>query len=140
AKFIRHDATAGVGGTLQWTHTTDLPAPANYGLWQLDFAGAGTYRVEVSTPAPFNQSKQAVYKIAHAGMVDDVPLDQSSADGFQVLGEFAFDAGANDQSIRVNDNTGEPNSTNTQLVFDAVRLTRTGLPMPGGDGGNSPPD
>jgi len=73
-------------------------------------------------------------------MVDDVPLDQSSADGFQVLGEFAFDAGANDQSIRVNDNTGEPNSTNTQLVFDAVRLTRTGLPMPGGDGGNPPPD
>jgi len=139
-QFIRHEETAGFGGTLQWTHTTDNAAPANFGLWQLDFAEAGKYRVEVSTPAPFNQSKQAVYKIAHAGMVDDVPVDQSSADGFQVLGDFAFDAGATDQSIRVNDNTGEPNSTNTQLVFDAVRFTRSGLPTPGGDGGPPPDD
>jgi len=136
-QFIRHEA-AGYDSSLQWTHTTDLAAPSNFGKWNLDFAEAGTYRVEVFTPAPFNRSKQAVYKVAHAGATDDFPVDQSSADGWHVLGELAFDAGGGNQSVRVDDNTGEPNSTNTQLVFDAVRLTRidgTG-PMP--DGGMNP--
>jgi len=137
-QFIRHEDTAGIGGALQWTHTTDLPNPANFGLWNLNFAEAGTYRVEVSTPAPFNQSKQSVYKIKHAGGTENVPVDQSSVDGFQVLGEFAFDAGGQNQSVRVDDNTGEPNSTNTQLVFDAVRFTRLDGPSAPGDGGMNP--
>src|SRR6185503_14089769 len=115
---------------LKWTHTTDSPAPSNYGQWTLHFAEAGRYRVEAFTQAPFAQSKQAVYLVKHGAEETAADVDQTATDGWQTLGEFEFAAGGN-QSIRVNDNTGEPNETNTQLVFDAVQLTRLD-----GDDGN----
>lgn len=121
-QFIRHE-NAGYGSSLAWTHTTDAAAPSNFGRWNLHFAEAGRYRVEVFTPAPFAQSRAARYRITHAGVTDEVVIDQQAVDGWQVLGELDFEAGG-DQAVRVDDNTGEPNPTNTQLVFDAVRVTR----------------
>jgi GH25 family lysozyme M1 (1,4-beta-N-acetylmuramidase) len=127
---IRH-VSAGYGSALQWTYTSDAPQPTNDGVWQLNLAEAGHYRVEISTPAPYAQSKQAVYQVTHAGATDRIMLDQSKQDGWQVLGDLDFAVGA-DQAIRLDDNTGEPLSTNTQLVFDAIRLTRVdGPPDPG---------
>jgi lysozyme len=128
-QYIRSE-NAGYGSKLKWTHTTDSPTASNYGQWTLHFAEAGRYRVEAFTQAPFAESKQAVYLVKHGGEETAADVDQTATDGWQTLGEFEFAAGGN-QSIRVNDNTGEPNETNTQLVFDAVQLTRLD-----GDDGN----
>jgi lysozyme len=127
-QYIRSE-NAGYGSKLKWTHTTDSPAPSNYGLWTLHFAEAGRYRLEAFTQAPYAESKQAVYRVKHGAEETAVDVDQSATDGWQPLGEFEFAAGG-DQRIRVDDNTGEPNETSTQLVFDAVKLTR----LDGGDG------
>jgi hypothetical protein len=65
--------------------------------------------------------------VRHAGAEDTVPVDQSAVDGWSLIGDFAFASGA-DQSVHLGDNTGEPLATNTQIVADAVRLTRLDLP------------
>ena len=122
-QFIR-EANAGYGSTLKWTHTTD--ARRRRELRPLGRCTSRTrvrYRVEAYTPAPYNGSKQAVYKVHHDGTVSDAPVDQSAVDGWNLLGEFEFEAGGHGQFIRVDDNTGEPNSTDTQIVFDALRFT-----------------
>jgi len=121
-QYIRSE-NAGYGSKLKWTHTTDSDTPSNYGLWSLHFEEAGRYRVEAYTQAPFAQSKQAVYLVGHDGSETAAEIDQSANDGWTTLGEFEFAAGGG-QTIRVNDNTGEPNESNTQLVFDALQLTR----------------
>lgn len=120
---IRHE-NAGFGSSLQWTYASDAAAPANYGQWALHFAEAGTYRVEAYTPAPFNGSTQTVYQVTHGDATTDVPVDQSAVDGWNLVGDFAFVAGGHAQAIRVDDNTGEPVSTSTRIVFDALRFTR----------------
>lgn len=125
--YIRTEV-AGVGSSLRWTHTTDEPTPANFGQWSLNFAVAGRYRIEAFTLAPFGMSKQAVYKVHHGDAMTAVTIDQSAVDGWTLIGEFDVVAGEHGQSIRVDDNTGEPNSTNTKLVFDAVRVTRSEEP------------
>ncbi len=120
--YIRQ-ANAGYGSSLQWTHATAAASPANYGRWELNFARAGRYRVEAFTPAPYNGSKQAVYQVSHGDELTAVTVDQSAADGWSLVGDFDFLAGGNGQSVRVDDNTGEPESTDTKIVFDALRFT-----------------
>lgn len=122
AQYIRSES-AGHDASLKWTHTTDNATTSNYGQWSLHFAEAGRYRVEAFTQAPWAESKQAVYQVRHNGGETAADLDQTAADGWQTLGELEFAAGGS-QSIRLDDNTGEPNEGNTQLVFDAIRLTR----------------
>jgi GH25 family lysozyme M1 (1,4-beta-N-acetylmuramidase) len=139
---MRQVTTAGQDGDLVWTHTTEDAAEANYGTWHLDFTEAGRYRVEVYTDGEFAESKQAKYVVQAGAAEQDVVLDQTAADGWQSLGEFEFAAGG-EQWIHLADNTGEALANNTQLVFDAVRVTRivdeTGsgdeYETPGDDGG-----
>jgi hypothetical protein len=140
AQYLRTVADAGEGGDLIWTHTTDSAAEANSATWNLNFAEAGRYRLEVYTAATYAQSKQAVYKVTASGASQDVPVDQSAADGWQSLGEFDFAVGGGGQSVHVGDNTGEPVSANVQLVFDAVRLTRIDDGGGGGGGGGGDDD
>lgn len=135
--YMRHVSTAGEGGDLLWTHTTEDATESNFGQWNLDLAEAGTYRIEVYTDAAFAQSKQARYTI-HAGGADhDVVVDQSAADGWQTLGELDLAAGGG-QWVHLSDNTGELLSGNVQLVFDAVRITRIEKTDPGTDPGTDP--
>lgn len=128
---------AGLEGKLMWTHTTDSPQASNYGRWNLYLDDAGTYLVEAHTPAPFSMSAQAGYQIQHDGQEAVSEINQSAIDGWSPLGEFTFAQGGS-QSIRVDDNTGESNDTNTKLVFDAIRLTR--LDLPDVDGEEPEPD
>lgn len=121
-RYIRQE-NAGYGSALKWTHTTDSDSASNYGRWDLHLEEGGRYRVEAFTQAPFAESKRAVYQIRHAGQETAAEIDQTAVDGWATLGELEFAAGGA-QSIRLDDNTGEPNESNTQLVFDAVRLTR----------------
>lgn len=138
--YVRTE-NAGFGSSLQWTHATDAAAPSNFGRWDLHFAVAGRYRVEAFTPAPFNMSTQTVYKVHHGADTSAVPVDQSAVDGWNVIGELDFVAGGHGQFVRVDDNTGEPNASDTKIVFDALRFTLLSEspddPMPPDDPGCS---
>ena len=120
--FIRTEK-AGFGSSLKWTHATELEAPSNFGRWDLTFAKAGRYRVEAFTPAPFAMSTQTVYKVHHATGTTDAPVDQTAVDGWNELGEFDFAEGGQGQFVRLDDNTGELNESDTKIVFDALRFT-----------------
>jgi hypothetical protein len=122
--YLRSVTTAGYQDNLVWTHTTDDATESNYATWNLYFAAAGTYKVEAYTDTAYAQSKQAKYVITGATS-QTATLDQTAADGWQTIGDFTFDQGGS-QSIHLGDNTGEPNSAMTQLVFDAIRLTPAG--------------
>jgi GH25 family lysozyme M1 (1,4-beta-N-acetylmuramidase) len=137
AQFLRLQTDAGFGGDLIWTHTTASANEANFAEWQLYFAEAGTYRVEVYTDAAYAESRLAEYRIDHNGVSDFVTLDQTAVSGFQSLGEFTFAAGAG-QLIHIGDNTGEPGADNVQLVLDNIKLTR--LDLPPGPGPDPDPD
>jgi lysozyme len=129
SQFLRNVTSAGEGGDLIWTHTTDAAQEANNATWSLNLAAAGKYKVEVYTAASYAQSKRANYKVTANGATQDVLIDQTAVDGWQSLGEFDFAAGGM-QSVHLGDNTGEATSLNIQIVFDAVRLT----PVSGGGG------
>jgi hypothetical protein len=133
---------AGEGGSLLWTYAVDGDTTYNYAIFHLDVAETGRYLVEVSTPAPYAMSRQASYRVMHAGTEDRMPLDQTAVDGWSPLGEIELAAGG-EQWIRLDDNTGEARDTNTQIVVDAIRLTRVDLPPidppPGEDAGTDPP-
>ncbi|HEY4182140.1 MAG TPA: GH25 family lysozyme [Kofleriaceae bacterium] len=123
AASMRHVTDAGNNGTLQWTHTTADASEANYAQWNFALPEAGRYTVEVYTSAAYAQSKQAKYVVHASGADQMVSLDQTAVDGWQTLGDFDLAAGG-EQYVHLGDNTGEALSSNVQLVFDAVRITR----------------
>ena len=132
-----HQAAAGHDGSLMWTYATSDPSPDNYASWELSFAEAGDYSVEIYTAKAYAQSQQAKYTVKHGTASSQKALDQSAKDGWQTLGTFAFAKGAA-QSVRLDDNTGEAAGLKRQLVFDAIRLTRiNGTGGTGGTGGSS---
>ena len=113
----------GVGDDLIWTYATSSASEVSFGHWELSLAEAGRYRVEVSTPAPYAESTRARYVVTAAGARRTLVLDQSAADGWQLLGEFDFDAGGG-QSVHLGDNTGDAASAQVKLAIDAIRLVR----------------
>jgi lysozyme len=115
---------------LIWTRATSSEYISNFAVWQLVFAEAGHYRVEVHTSASYADSHLAKYKVRAAGELQTIVVDQA-VDGWQSLGELAFDAG-DDQFVELDDNTGEMNGE--RLVFDRVRVTRLDRVLP------TPPD
>jgi len=130
SQYMRHVTDAGNNG-LYWTHTTTAADEANYGQWNLSFAAAGTYHVEVFTAAAYATSHAAAYLVQANGAQQSITIDQTAADGWQPLGDIAFAAGG-DQWINLGDNTGE--ATQEQLVFDAIRFT----PVDPGSGSGDP--
>jgi len=126
---------AGWNDLLHWTHATDAGEPDNHAIWRLDFEEPGTYRFEVHTVAPWAQSRQAPYTVRHAGSEETFVVDQTATDGWSPVAALYFDAGG-DQWVRLDDNTGEPFEERTQIVFDAIRVVRTGAP--GEDAGVAP--
>jgi MYXO-CTERM domain-containing protein len=137
-QYMRRVTDAGDSG-LYWTHTTTAATEASYGQWNLNFAAAGTYHVEVFTAAAYATSHAADYLVQAAGAQQSITIDQTAADGWQPLGDIAFAAGGN-QWINLGDNTGEP--TQEQLVFDAIRFTPldTGAGSGSGSGAHTPGD
>lgn len=127
AAFLRKPTDAGEGGDLVWTHAIDADADANYARWSVNLAEGGRYRVEVSTPAAYAESKQTRYKIRANGVETEVVIDQTAVDGWQTLGDFDFATGG-DQFVYAGDNTGEPVADQVRVVFDAVKLTRLDPP------------
>lgn len=129
---------SGHNGSQFWTNATSDPNPDNYAIWNFDFAEAGDYSIEIYSEPGFAQSKQAGYQLVHGGGQEQIAINQSAADNWKMLGTFPFNKGGG-QSLRLNDNTGEPLANKIKLVFDAIRVTRIGgvNPGTGGGGGSS---
>jgi hypothetical protein len=114
-RYWRHDPA-------EYTLTTAAASYSNFAEWIIKTGHAGRYHVDVKLDGgAVGQSKAAQYQVAHAGTVDTVAVDQTSATGYVTLGDFDF-AGTGDEHVLLGDNTGEASSTNTQLYFDAVRV------------------
>lgn len=130
AAYLRPVTGAGLGGDLIWTHATPSASEANFAQWNLFFAEAGRYRVEAYTAHRYAMSQRAAYTVQAAGATTTLVVDQTAADGWQLLGDVTFAAGG-EQWIHLGDNTGEAVAAQAQLVFDAIRLTRrTDAPGP----------
>jgi uncharacterized protein (TIGR03382 family) len=117
-----HRESGGYDDDREWTGTTNAPTAGNFAQWIVKTNRAGTYSVEVHLDGgEHGQSKTASYVIRHAGALDTVVVDQTSASGWVSLGDFAF-AGDGDEYVMLADNTGEPGASDVQLLFDAVRV------------------
>jgi hypothetical protein len=110
---------AGYAGGVEWAAASADSVPAELAEWTIKVA-PGTYRVDVHLDGAVGRAKQAHYQIAHAGKLDTVTIDQTSAVGFVALGAFDF-SGAGDEHVVLGDNTGE---TDVRVAFDAVRVVR----------------
>jgi hypothetical protein len=115
-----HRETGGVDGDREWTGTSSAAAPANFARWIVKASGLHT--VEVHLDGEFGNSARARYTILHAGITDEVVIDQAAASEWVLLGEYDF-AGTGDEYIMLGDNTGEPGAMGRKLLFDAVRVT-----------------
>ena len=129
AAYMRHVTSAGWDNDLYWTHTTAAAAEANFGQWNLRFLAAGSYYVDVYQDDSYSESLQANYRVHHNGIDDSVVIDQTAAGNWLRLGAYDFAAG-DAQFVHLGDNTGEASATNTQLVFDAIRVYPVGTQAP----------
>lgn len=127
-----HRELGGYGDDREWTGTTNAAAASNFAQWIIKTNRAGRFSVEVHLDGgQLGQAKTARYQIRHGGTVDTIVVDQSSASGWVSLGDFDF-AGEGDEHVMLGDNTGEAGTTDTKLLFDAVRVLS--LDDPGADG------
>jgi len=105
-----------------YTMATDAAEAASTGTWRFGVTVAGDYRVEVFVPDADANATGAVYQVRHEAGVAMVPIDQTTAKGWQELGVFGF-SGTEGESILLGDNTGESQDLEVRLGYDAVRLT-----------------
>jgi hypothetical protein len=108
---------AGYAGAVEWAPATNGNAD-ELAEWIVKVP-RGRYHVDVHLDGTFGRTTQARYEIAHAGKLDTVTVDQTSAVGFVPLGAFDF-AGSGDEHVLLGDNTGE---SHVRVAFDAVRVT-----------------
>lgn len=129
----------GYGNSSRWTKATNSDKPSNYVVWNLDFRQAAKYKLEVFIPDVSDdlpESQKVAYQITHDGQTEVVVIDQSQAVGLWIeLGSFSFSEGS-DQRVRVDDNTGEPGSSNRQIFVDALRVTPLAPPTVDVDAGD----
>ncbi len=108
---------AGYAGAVESADASADAVPAELAQWTIKVA-PGRYRVDVHLDGAVGRAKQARYEVAHAGKLDTVTVDQTSAVGFVALGAFDF-AGSGDEHVVLGDNTGE---SHVRIAFDAVRI------------------
>ncbi|MEZ4375248.1 MAG: MYXO-CTERM sorting domain-containing protein [Polyangiaceae bacterium] len=135
AQYWRSEEGVGYDGSLLWTNAYDSTDPSNWARWHLDFAVAGRYQLEVFVDPAFGIHKETTYAIAHAGLEDFVVIDQSQANGWVSLGEFDFNAGA-DQDVSVYDTSSMPPGDDQHIAVDALRLVPAGAD-PGNETGGT---
>jgi murein DD-endopeptidase MepM/ murein hydrolase activator NlpD len=106
-----------------YTLATDAPAADSSATWVFSVNVPGDYLVEVFVPDADADTQNATYLVHHEAGTTEVPLDQSTAKGWQELGTFAF-VGAESEGIELGDNTGENLAAlGRRIAYDAVRLT-----------------
>jgi uncharacterized protein (TIGR03382 family) len=119
--------TTGYNDTSEWTGTTTAAKKSNFARWLL--RPTAPIRAKLEVYVETSTATKAVYQIAHAGTVDSVTIDQTTAGGWVELGEFMLEA-TGDEYVELADNTGMGSQ---QLRFDALRVTD----LDGGNGNGS---
>jgi GH25 family lysozyme M1 (1,4-beta-N-acetylmuramidase) len=119
SQYLRAESSGSDGGHV-WTGATDASSVENFARWTLGFSQAGRYRVMAYVQGTSRSTREAKYRVRHAGGQDDVFADQSTARGFFELGTFDFTA--DEYEVFLADNTGEGDSLDRRVVFDAVRV------------------
>ncbi len=141
----RWNGDGGHEGAHRWTYAFAGAAPENYGEYALTITAPGSYEVEVYVDGGGATLSQAArYTVRADGALSEVVIDQSDAGGWVSLGEHTFALGG-DQSVRLDDDTGEAVGDQRRLVFDAVRLSPISVTLPDAgpppvDAGDEPPD
>ncbi|MFT7624576.1 MAG: hypothetical protein ACI9WU_003764 [Myxococcota bacterium] len=115
------EENAGVGGHMFWTNAWDGASPGNWARWLLNLEAGGEYIVEVNVVSPWNAAKEVIYDVRANGQDYGLLLDQSTGDGWRLLGTWTFAAGG-EQWVDVIDNTGET-ASDLHITVDAIRLT-----------------
>lgn len=118
-EFLRSE-NVGFGGSLRWTNTTAEASFDNFARWELNFEAGGRYRVEAFTAVDFGLATNALYQVAHGSYLSSIVVDQSASTGWNLIGEFEFDAGGV-QFVFLGDNAGPP--AGVHVAFDALRVT-----------------
>lgn len=121
AAYWRSEQGVGYDGSLLWTNAFDSDQPSNWARWHLDMNQAGSYRLGVYIDPSFGIHKETAYGIAHAGAESAVVIDQSTVDGWITLGDYTFDAGA-DQHVSVYDTTTTPPADDQHIAVDALSV------------------
>ncbi len=132
-QYWRSEQGVGYDGSLLWTNAYDSDQPSNWARWHLDLDQGGSYRLGVFIDPSFGVHKETAYGITHAGAQSAVTIDQSTVDGWISLGEYTFDAGA-DQHVSVYDTTTTPPADNQHIAVDALSIVPAST-GPGGAGG-----
>jgi len=110
----------GSDGTARWTGTIASNTTVNFATVDLFFEEAGSYRIRAFLQPTFATSRQAKYKVEHAGGLAQVVVNQSTKNGWATIGDFQFDAGS--AKITLQDNTGEKSSLGRRLGVDAFEI------------------
>ncbi|HEY4183389.1 MAG TPA: hypothetical protein VGM90_41480 [Kofleriaceae bacterium] len=119
--------SGGVGDNHEWTGTTTSQQPSNFARWLLRPERATTYHIEANIQG--GEATSASYEVFHGGQTSVVSIDQSTADGYVVLGDFDL-TGDGTEYVMLGDNTGV---SGQMLAFDALRVTALDGMGPGGD-------
>jgi hypothetical protein len=113
-------APYGYEGSTHWTYCTN-EGVSNWAKW-IPSLPDGYHEVFVFIPEHNAGTTQAQYRIFHNGSEDIVIISQADfANEWVKLGEYYF-VGDWQEYIYLDDNTGEPRSSNTTIAFDAVKF------------------
>ena len=89
--------------------------------WRPQLPQCGTYEVSVYIPMRLGLALATVYEIEHKGGLATVGLNQQQyAAEWVSLGSYEFEAGSAGY-VRLTDATGEEETTNKTIAFDAIR-------------------
>jgi hypothetical protein len=117
-------APYGYKDSTHWTYCTD-EGVSNSAKWIPALSQSGYYEVSVFVPEHQAGTTQAQYHIFHNGDEDCVTISQAIYSNEWVsLGKYWF-TGDGQEYIYLDDNTGEPRSSNTTIAFDAIKFVYT---------------
>lgn len=136
--YWRKEQGVGYGGGLHWTNAFDSDKPGNWARWNLTFAQAGSYLVEIYLEPAFAVATGVRYEVRHSGVVDTLVVNQSAGNGWVQLGTpstYDFAAGS-DQWIAVYDDK-KGVADDQHIAVDALRLTPQGAPPVEPDAGGA---
>lgn len=125
--FIRSDtphwypAMYGWQGSSLYTYAS--PHETEWGEWRPRLGAPGRYEVSVFIPSYHATTHNAQYLISHAEGQTSVSVDQNQYhDEWVSLGTYPFPAEG--VSVRLSDQTGEPDLARREVNFDAIRWLR----------------
>jgi MYXO-CTERM domain-containing protein len=123
AEYWRAVPDDGHGGSLMWTNAFESADPSNWARWNLLISSRGTYTVEVYVDPDWGVHHQTQYVIKHAEGETEVIVDQSTQHEWVNLGEFVFEAGA-ENHVSVYDNMPGAVAADQHIAVDALQVTR----------------